>query len=48
MIKPDKDIEFEVYQEMCAGCENEHYCHNACENCDEYVDEVERRYQENK
>lgn len=41
-----KTIEDIVYEQMCAGCEREHYCHNACENCDEYEDEVNRLYEE--
>ena len=41
-----KTIEERVYELMCAGCEKEHYCHNACETCDEYADEVERLYDE--
>lgn len=41
-----KSIEEKVYEMMCAGCEREHYCHNACENCEEYEDEVNRQYEE--
>lgn len=44
--KKSRDIEWEVYQLMCANCENAHYCHNACENCEEYDDEVNRLYDE--
>ena len=40
-----RDIEWEVYQRMCAGCEREHYCHNNCENCEEYADAVEEEYE---
>lgn len=46
--KKPRDIEYEVYLSMCYGCENEHYCHNACENCDEYQDEIDRLYEEEK
>ena len=37
-------VEDKVYELMCEGCEHAHYCHNACENCDEYEDEVQRLY----
>ena len=39
-------IEQMVYQYMCVDCEHEHYCHNACENCEEYEDELDRLYKE--
>ena len=39
-------IEEKVYEYMCAGCEHEYFCHNACENCEEYEDEVDRLYME--
>ena len=39
-------IEEMVYEMMCANCEKAHYCHNVCENCDEYEDEVNRLYEE--
>lgn len=42
MADKKRDIEWEVYQIMCRGCEREHYCHNACENCEEYEEELER------
>lgn len=32
------DMEWEVYQRMCIGCERERYCHEHCEHCDEYED----------
>lgn len=42
----NKTIEERVYELMCANCENASYCHNACENCDEYEEEVNRLYEE--
>ena len=35
------DKEMEVYQRMCVGCERERYCHEQCEQCDEYIEELE-------
>jgi len=42
----EKEIEERLYEQMCAGCEREHYCHNACETCDEYADEYWRLMEE--
>ena len=39
--KQEKDIEFKVYQMMCASCPNERRCHVDCENCLEYELELE-------
>lgn len=39
--KRERDIEYEVYWRMCRNCENAHYCHNACETCDEFAEELE-------
>lgn len=36
-----KKIEEILYERFCNGCPDEHYCHNACENCDEYADAYE-------
>lgn len=44
----DKNIEYKLYQLMCAGCEREHYCHNACETCDEYEEELARLYEKDR
>ena len=41
-MSEEKDIEYKIYQLMCAGCEREHYCHNACETCEEYDEELEK------
>lgn len=35
-----------AYEEMCAKCEKEHSCHNACESCEEYEDRVDEIYDE--
>ena len=40
-----RTIEEIIYEEMCAGCENEHYCHSTCQNCDEYEDALNERYE---
>ena len=37
------DIEWELYKEMCNCCFNAKKCHEECENCEEYENELERR-----
>lgn len=31
-----------LYSNMCSGCEREHYCHNGCDNCEEYAEAFEK------
>lgn len=31
-----------LYESMCGNCERSHYCHNSCENCDEYENVYEQ------
>lgn len=35
-----EQIEEKVYNKMCRGCPYEKECHDKCENCDDYLDEV--------
>lgn len=40
----DKDIDQAIqklYEQMCSDCENAHRCHNRCENCDEFEEELQ-------
>lgn len=30
-----------LYESMCAGCERENYCHENCEECEEFQDALE-------
>ena len=34
-------LEARVYKNLCAGCERERACHNNCEVCEEFEDELE-------
>lgn len=36
------DLYDQLYQIMCRDCPNAHRCHNRCEECDEFQDELER------
>lgn len=33
-----KDLDYEVYQQLCVGCVRERYCHENCETCEGYND----------
>lgn len=33
-----KDLDYEVYQQLCVGCEYEKRCHEECECCEAYED----------
>lgn len=35
-----EQIEEMVYHRMCSGCLKEKECHDNCEQCDDYLDEV--------
>ena len=37
------DIEMQLYSEMCANCPYAKKCHEDCENCDDFEEELERR-----
>lgn len=38
-----KDIEMTLYMEMCRACPNSRKCHEECENCEDYDNELEKR-----
>lgn len=33
--------EWEIYQRLCVGCENERRCHKECETCKEFDEAIE-------
>lgn len=35
-------IEEMIYARLCRGCPNEKRCHDDCEYCDEYLEEIEK------
>ena len=38
----DKDLAMELYWHMCRECPNARKCHEECETCDEYEEELEK------
>ena len=36
------DFEEELYRRMCRACPNQRMCHDDCEYCDEYLEELEK------
>lgn len=38
----EKDLEYQLYKAMCSSCPNARKCHEECEPCDEFQDELER------
>lgn len=38
-----EDTKFKIYQKLCCGCPNEKRCHEECEHCDEYYEELEKK-----
>lgn len=41
-----RNLEQELYQLMCVGCEKERHCHIECEHCDEYHEKLEELEEE--
>lgn len=37
-----EDLELKVYNKLCCGCLNEKRCHDECENCDKYYEELDK------
>jgi len=44
----EESIEEMVYRYMCADCPSARRCHESCETCEEYEDEIQRLEEENK
>ena len=42
------DLYDKLYQAMCKDCPSAHRCHNLCEECDEFQEELERLENENE
>lgn len=41
-IKERERLEQIAYEKMCFACPNAKKCHEECENCDDFENEVER------
>ena len=41
----DFNIEYWLYNKMCVGCERERICHRECDNCDDYIENLEGIYE---
>ena len=37
-----EEIKWNVYKEMCCGCPNAKRCHDECEECDDYYENVNK------
>lgn len=42
------ELEQAIYQKLCSHCPNAKYCHEECENCDEYNETLERALEHEK
>lgn len=41
MKKKNRDLELEVYEEMCVGCCDEKLCHDDCTYCVQFYERLE-------
>ena len=37
----EEDIEYKLYKMMCSDCPNAKKCHEECDTCEEYDEELE-------
>jgi len=37
-----KDLYLLLYEKMCWGCMYKKSCHESCENCDDFLEELEK------
>lgn len=44
----NEDLEYQLYRLMCGSCPNAKKCHEECETCEEYDDELARIKKENR
>lgn len=44
--KEPRDLELEVYEEMCVGCSDEKICHEECEHCVQFHERLEEKESE--
>lgn len=42
-----RDLELEVYEELCVGCSDEKLCHEECEHCVQFYERLEEKEEEN-
>ena len=42
------ELEQAIYQRLCSHCPNAKYCHEECENCDEYEQTLARELESNE
>lgn len=47
MKKKIRDLELEVYEEMCVGCSDEKICHEECDHCVQFYERLEEKEEEN-
>ena len=38
-----RDLELEVYEELCVGCSDEKICHEECEHCVQFYERLEEK-----
>jgi hypothetical protein len=41
-----RDLELEVYEELCVGCSDEKICHEECEHCVQFYERLEEKENE--
>lgn len=41
-----RDLEMEVYEELCVGCSDEKICHEECEYCVQFEERLEEKENE--
>lgn len=42
-----RDLELEVYEELCVGCSDEKICHEECKHCVQFYERLEELEEEN-
>ena len=42
----NRDLELEVYEELCVGCSDEKMCHEECEHCVQFYERLEEKENE--
>lgn len=42
-----RDLELEVYEELCVGCSDEKICHEECKHCVQFYERLEEKENEN-
>ena len=38
----EEDLEMKIYQMLCSNCPNARKCHEQCETCEEYDEEIRK------